>query len=97
MAEAETLVIAARIEANVIHVGENVEVINEGVQGVRVTVEDTHTNVQGVQREVSLINTGDLFSSLAALGVFSLTRLGVTEAREEILVVLKHVSDLNRS
>ena len=97
MAEAETLVIAARIEANVIHVGDNVEVINEGVQGVRVTVMGTHTNVQGVQREVSLINTGDLFSSLAAKGVLSLTRLGVTEAREEIQVVLKHVSDLNRS
>ena len=48
MAEAETLSIAARIE-------ENVEIINEGVQGVH--------------HEVSLINTGNLFfSPLATKG-----------------------------
>ena len=76
MAETETLVIAARIEENVIHVGENVGVISEGVHGVRVTVDgmkdkldSAHTDVQGVQREVSLINTGDLlFSSLVTEG-----------------------------
>jgi hypothetical protein len=41
------------------------------------------------------------FSSLAPESVLNLTRLGVTEAREEIKeevqVVSKHISDLNRS
>ena len=105
MAEVETLTIAHRIDENVIRVGENVEGMNEGVQGVHVIVagmndklESTHIDVQGVHREVSLINTGDLFFPALALGcVLSLTRLGVTEAREEMQVVFKHVSDLNRS
>jgi len=61
-------------------------------------LESTHIDVQGVHRKVSLINTGDLFFPSLALGyVLSLTRLGVTEAREEMQVVFKHVSDLNRS
>ena len=55
MAETETLEIAARIEENVIHVGENVEIINKGVQGVH--------------HDVRLINTGNLcFAPLATDG-----------------------------
>jgi ATP:corrinoid adenosyltransferase len=57
-----------RVDENVVSVAENVEVINEGVQSVHVIVtgiddklESTHADVQGVHREVSLINTGDLF------------------------------------
>jgi 3D (Asp-Asp-Asp) domain-containing protein len=97
-----------RVDENVIRVGENVEVVNEGVQSIHMIVtgiddklESTHADVQGVHREVSLINTGDFFSSLAPESVLNLTRLGVTAAREEIKeelqVVLKCVSDLNRS
>jgi hypothetical protein len=98
-----------RVDEDVIRVGENVEVINEGVQSVHMIVtgiddklESAHADVQGVHREVSLINTGDFFvSSPAPESVLNLTRLGVTAAREEIKeelqVVLKCVSDLNRS
>ena len=68
MATAENLTIAHRIDENMIRVGNNVEGINDGMQRVEMKVEDTHdqlqnvqTNVQGVGKEVSLINKGDLF------------------------------------
>ena len=68
MATAENLTIAHRTDENVIHVGQNVEGINEGVQRVEIKVEDIHdqlqnvqTNVQGVGDEVGLINQGELF------------------------------------
>ena len=105
MAEAETLEIAARTDKNVIEMAANVAVIDEGVKdghvimaGVNDKVESAHAETQAVHRKVSLINTGDIFCSSLTLGcVFTLTRLGVTEAREEIQVVIKHVDDLNRS
>ena len=104
MAEAETLEIAARIDKNVIDTAANVAVIDEGVKDVHVIVtgvndkvESAHAETQAVHRKVSLINTGDIFcSSLTPECVLSLTRLGVSEAREEIQAVFKHVSDLNR-
>ena len=68
MATAENLTIAHRIDENMIHVGENVEGINEGMQRVEMKADDTHdqlqiirTNVQGVGDEVDLINKGELF------------------------------------
>ena len=104
MSEAETLVIAARIDKNVIDMVANVAVIDEGVKDVHVIVtgvndkmESARVETQVVNRQVSLINTGDIFySSLTPECVLSLTRLGVTEAREEIQLLYKHVSDLNR-
>ena len=91
MAEAETLMIAGRIH-------EGVNEVKESVAGVNIKLESAHTEAQAVNRKVSLINTGDVFFySLTPECVLSLTRLGVTEAREEIQVVFKHVSDLNRS
>ena len=105
MAEAETLEIAARTDKNVIEMAANVAVMGEEVKdghvimaGVNDKVEIAHAETQAVHREVSLIKTGDIFCSSLTLGcVLTLTRLGVTEAREEIQVVFKHVSDLNRS
>ena len=105
MAEAETLEIAARTGKNVIEMAANVAVMGEGVKdghvimtGVNDKVESAHAETQAVHRKVSLIKTGDIFCSSLTLGcVLTLTRLGVTEAREEIQVVFKHVSDLNRS
>ena len=98
MAETEILEIAARIDKNVIDMAANVEVIDEGVKevhvivaGVNDKVESARVETQVVHRQVSLINTGDIFcSSLTPGCVLSLTRLGVTE-------VFKHVCDLNRS
>jgi hypothetical protein len=88
MAEAETLMIAARIDVN--------------VAGMTGQLQSARADVQGVGHEVRLIHTGDfLFYSLASESALSLTRLGVTAAREEIKediqVVLMRVSDLNRS
>jgi hypothetical protein len=76
-----------RVDENVVRVGENVEGISEGVQSVHTIVtgiddklETARADVQGVHREVSLINTGDLFfSSLAPEPVLSLTRLLVPD------------------
>ena len=68
MAAAESLTIAHRIDENVIHMGEKVEGVNEGMQRVEMKVKDTHdqlqkvhTNVQAVGDEVGLINKGELF------------------------------------
>jgi hypothetical protein len=105
MVGAETLEIAARIDQNVIDMGANVAGINEGVQGVHDTMagmtgqlQSAHVDVQGVGHEVHSIHAGDLlFSSLAPECVLSFTRPGVTEAKGDIQVVLKYVSDLNRS
>ena len=105
MAEAETMEIAARTDKNVIEMAANVAVIDEGVKdghvimaGVNDKVEIAHVETQAVHRKVSLIKAGDIFCSSLTLGcVLTLTRLGVTEAREEIQVVIKDVSDLNRS
>ena len=104
MAEAETLEIAACIDKNVIDMAANVAGIDEGVKDVHVIVagvndkvESAHAETQAVHRRVSLINTGDIFGpSLTPGRVLSPTCLGVTEAREEIHFVFKHVSDLNR-
>ena len=91
MAEAETLMIAGRID-------EGVKEVKESVAGVNIKLESAHTEAQAIHRKVSLIDTGDVFCySLTPGCVLSPTRLGVTEAREEIQVVFKHVSDLNRS
>ena len=105
MAETEILEIAARIDKNVIDIAANVEVIDEGVKevhvivaGVNDKVESARVETQAVHGQVGLINTGDIFcSSLTPVCVLSLIRLGVSEAREEIQLVFKHVSDLNRS
>ena len=76
MAEAETLMIAARIDENVIHMGAN-------VAGMTGQLQIAHADVQGVGQEVRLMHAGDLFfSSLAPETVLNLTRLGVTGARE---------------
>ena len=98
MAEAETMEIAARTDKNVIEIAANVAVMGEGVRdghvimaGVNDKVESAHAETQAVHRQVSLINTGNIFYfSLTPGCVLSITRLGVTE-------VFKHVSDLNRS
>ena len=98
MAEAETLMIAGRIDENVVGIDEGVKEVQASVAGVNVKLESAHTEVQAVHRKVSLINTGDVFFySLTPGCVLSFTRLGVAEAREEIQVAIKHVSDLNRS
>ena len=105
MAEAETLEIAARIDKNVIDMAANVVGIDEGVKDVRVVmagvndkVESAQAETQAVQRQVTEINTGDIIcSSLTPGCVLSLTRSGVTEVREDIQLVLKHVDDRNRS
>jgi hypothetical protein len=95
IADVEILTVAARIDENVVQMGANVAGMAGQLQG-------THVDVQGIGHEVRLIHAGDLFfSTLAPESVLNLTRLGVTEAREEIKeevqVVSKHVSDLNRS
>jgi hypothetical protein len=98
MAGAETLAIAHRID-------ENVEGITEALQGVRVMVagmndklEIANADIQGVGHEVHSIYAGNLFiSSLVSKCVLSLTRLGVTETKDEMQVVLKYVSDRDRS
>ena len=105
MAEAETLMIAGRIDENVIDMVATVAGIDQGMKGVHAIVtgvndqvESARAETQAVHRQVSLINTGDILcSSLTPGRVLTLTRLGVTEAREEIQVVFKHVSDLNSS
>ena len=70
MAEAETLEISARIDKNVTDMVANVSVIDEGVNNVHVIVtgvndkvESAHAETQAVHRQVSLINTGDIFRS----------------------------------
>ncbi|KAF8260552.1 hypothetical protein EI94DRAFT_889486 [Lactarius quietus] len=85
MAQTETLTITHRIDENVIHVGENVEGVNEETHRVHMKVENVsdqlqsvQANVQGVGEEVGLISTG------------------VMEATVEIQLVSKRVSDLNR-
>ena len=91
MAGAEALEIVAHIDQNVIDMGSN-------VAGMTGQLQIAHADVQGVGQEVRLMHAGDLFfSSLAPETVFNLTRLGVTGAREDMQVVLKYVSDLNRS
>ena len=98
MAEAETLEIAARIDKNVIDMAANVAGIDEGVKDVRVVMAGAQAETQAVQRQVTEINIGDIFcSSLTPGCVLSLTRSGVTEVREDIQLVLKHVDDRNRS
>ena len=95
----------SRTDKNVIEMAANVAVMGEGVKdghvimaGVNDKVEIAHVETQAVHRKVSLIKAGDIFCSSLTLGcVLTLTRLGVTEAREEIQVVIKDVSDLNRS
>ena len=104
---AEILVIAGRTDENVIDMAVNAAAIDERVEDVRVIVagvndqlESAHAEAetQAVHRQVSPMDTGDiLYSSLTPECVLSLTRLGAKEAREEIQVVFKHVSDLNRS
>jgi hypothetical protein len=91
MAETETLMIAARIDENVVHLGANVAGMTGQLQSAR-------ADVQGVGHGVRLIHAGELFfSSLAPESVLSLTRSDVTGGREDIQVVLKYVSDINRS
>jgi hypothetical protein len=104
MAEVEILTIASRIDENIIQVEENLEGISEGVQSVHMIVKGIDGKLEGAQIdaqsagcEVGLINTGDLITSLAPDCKLSLTRLGVTEVREKMQVVLNDVSDLNRS
>jgi hypothetical protein len=105
MAGAETLEIAARIDQNVIGMGANMAGTSERVQGVQVTLagmtgqlRSAQADIRGVGHEVHSIHAGDLFfPSLAPECVLSLTRSGVTEARGDMQVVLKYVSDLNRS
>ena len=98
MAEAETLEIAARIDKNVIDMAASVVGIDEGVKDVRVVMESAQAETKAVHRQVTEINTGDIFySSLTPGCVLSLTQSGVTEVREDIQVVLKHVDDRNRS
>ena len=70
MAEAETLEISAHIDKNVTDMVANVSVIDEGVNNVHVIVmgvndkvESAHAETQAVHRQVSLINTGDIFRS----------------------------------
>ena len=101
MAEAETLEIAARIDKNVIDMAANVAGIDEGVKDVRVVmagvndkVESAQSETQAVHRQVTELNTGDIYcSSLTPRRVLSLTRSGVTEVMQ---VVLRHVDDRNR-
>jgi hypothetical protein len=98
MAEVEILTIAARIDENVIHVG---ECVNEGMERVHLKVVDMNdqleiinTNVQGVGND---INKGGLFFySPSPEYVLKLTRLGVTEATKVIQLVSKHVNEINR-
>jgi hypothetical protein len=98
MAEVEILTIAARIDENVIHVG---ECVNEGMERVHLKVVDMNdqleiinTNVQGVGND---INKGRLFFySPSPEYVLKLTRLGVTEATKVIQLVSKHVNEINR-
>ena len=105
MAAADTQVIAAHIDENVTDMAANVVGIDEGVKDVRVVmagvndkVESAQAETQAVHREVAEIHTGDImYSSLTPGCVLSLTRSGVTEVREDIQVVLKHVDDRNRS
>ena len=105
MAGADTQVIAARIDENVTDMAANVVGIDEGVKDVRVVMAGVNDKVgsaqaktQAVHREVTEIHTGDImYSSLTPGCVLSLTRSGVTEVREDIKVVLKHVDDRNRS
>ena len=105
MAEAETLEIAARIDKNVIDMAANVAGIDEGVKdvcvvmaGINDKVESAQAETQAVQRQVTEINTGDIFcSSLTPGSVLSLIRSGITEVREDMQVVLKHVDDRIRS
>ena len=103
MAGADTLVIAARIDENVIPMAANVARIDEGLKdnhvvmaGVNDKVESAHAEIQAVHSQVTEINTGDLFcSSLTPGCVLSLTRSGVMEVREDMQVVLRHVDDRN--
>jgi hypothetical protein len=97
MAEVEILTIASRIDENVIHVEENMEGVNEGVQSVHMIVAGIDDKLESAGREVGLINTGDTISSLSPYFELSLTRLGVTEVREKMQAIFKYVSDLNRS
>jgi hypothetical protein len=105
MAGAETLDVAAHVEQNVIGMGANEAGINEGVQGIQVTLAgmtdqwwSAQGDIQGFDYKVDSIYAGDLFfSSLASECILNLTRLGVTEARGDMKVVLKYVSDLKRS
>ena len=53
MAEAETLMIAGRID-------EGVNEVKESVVGVNIKLESARTEAQAVNRKVSLINTGDI-------------------------------------
>ncbi|KAN0141733.1 Ankyrin repeat-containing domain protein [Lactarius tabidus] len=58
MAEVEILTIASRIDENVIHVEENMEGVNEGVQSVHMIVAGIDDKLESAGREVGLINTG---------------------------------------
>jgi hypothetical protein len=66
MAEVEILMIAARIDENVVHVGSNVEGVNEGMERVHMKVVGIDDQLQGVGHQVGSINTGDLFRSSLA-------------------------------
>ena len=91
MAGAEALEIVAHIDQNVIDMGSN-------VAGMTGQLRSAHADVRGLGHEVHSMNAGDsFFSSLSPESVLSLTRSGVTGAREDMQVVLKYVSDLNRS
>ena len=75
MAEAETLMIAGRIDENVEGIDEGVKEVKESVAGVNVKLESARTEAQAVHRKVSLINTGDIFLSSLTPG-YVLTLLG---------------------
>ena len=103
MAGADTQVIAAHIDENVTDMAANVVGIDEGVKDVHVIVAGVNDKVESAQvetraihRQVSVINTGNIYcSSLTPRRVLNLTISGVTEVREDVQVVLKHFDDRN--
>ena len=103
MAGADTQVIAAQIHENVTDMAANVVGIEEGVKDVHVIVagvndkvESAHVETQAIHRQVGVINTGDIYcTSLTRRRVLILTISGVTEVREGIQMVLRHVDDRN--
>ena len=103
MAGADTQVIVAHIDENVTDMAANVVGIDEGVKDVHVIVagvndkvESAQVETRAIRRRVSVINTGNIYcSSLNPRRVLNLTISGVTEVREDVQVVLKHVDDRN--